>query len=195
MSECIPDYLITTISGFGLSNANDLTLTSNRIYKVFAETSRLTLKHHLFRTHMPGELFKATREIPMNDKKEEFKIGRLFLRVSKIHVSGTSNVLAEMDFADYGDGANFLHSQDTFGRYYTITFIVGVEKKGRTTDKAARAALPNWISFFGASDIVFADGYSGILGSELPRFCNGRNHFTDGYSGEPSEHGGYWKGT
>ena len=54
---------------------------------------------------MPKKLFKAVSEIPIRDRKGEFKQSMLFQGVDKIHISKTSDELAELDFADDGDDA------------------------------------------------------------------------------------------
>ena len=74
MSARIYNFLLTTVFRvFYLPNGSDSAAISNRIYEGFATPSRLTLKRHLFITHMHKKLFKAIREISLSDKKDEFK--------------------------------------------------------------------------------------------------------------------------
>ena len=65
-----------------------------------------------------------------NDKKDEFKQERMFGRVAKIPVSDTFDELVEVDFADYGGYATFLHIQDTFSRFPFVIFLE--QRNGRT---------------------------------------------------------------
>ena len=52
----------------------------------------------------------------------------MFGRVPKIPIANTFDKLVEMDFADYGDFATFLHIQDTFPRFSAI-ILWGVNRK------------------------------------------------------------------
>ena len=61
--------------GCDLSIGSDLALSSDRIYEGFAKPSWVTIKRHLFRTHIPKKSLKDVREIPPIDKKYEFKKG------------------------------------------------------------------------------------------------------------------------
>ena len=100
--------------GFDLPNAMELVAISRSICVGFAKPSRLTLKRYLFNMRAPGNYVKAIRENATNDKGDGFKQERLFRWVGKIHISKTPIDLAEIGFADYGDGGAFLHIQDTF---------------------------------------------------------------------------------
>ena len=73
--------------GSDLSSEMELAATPNGISAAFAKQSWLTLKHHLFNTHVPQELFKAIREISTIDKKDQFKHDRLFRGICKISIS------------------------------------------------------------------------------------------------------------
>ena len=167
----LPDY--DDLRGLDLPGETDLTGISKRIYGGFGKPSWLTLKRHLFRPHIQTQLFKAISEICIQDKKAEFKKERLFRRVSKIHLSRTSNGVMEMDFVEDGGDATFPHLQDTFSRYSAISLIGTGEEKEQTTEKAARDVLPNWVSFFGTPDISLADKDSMFTRVGFSRFCNG----------------------
>ena len=62
----------------------------------------LTIIADIFNAHIPKKLFKSIRKNAVSNKKDEFDKGRLFRRVTKIHISKTSSAIAEMDFVDYG---------------------------------------------------------------------------------------------
>ena len=117
--------------GFDLSIGSDLAVIPNRIYEGFAKPPWLTRKHHLFSEKMHKKLFKAVSEIPLNDKKEEFKQERPFRRLSKIPIPKKRSGISGMHFVDYGEGAgHFLHLQDTFTRYLMITSVGPKKDKG-----------------------------------------------------------------
>ena len=77
-------------------------------------TSRLTLKHHLFNAHVPKKLRTSIRANSTSGKKVAFNHEMLLRRVDKVPISATSDELGEADSVDYGDRANFPHFQDTF---------------------------------------------------------------------------------
>ena len=66
-----------------------------------------------------------------NDKKDYFKQERMFGRVAKIPIANTFNEPVEMDFADYGDHATFLHIRDTFSRFSVVIFRVPRKRKNK----------------------------------------------------------------
>ena len=96
---------------------------------------------------IPKELFKAIREISLNDKKDKFNHGGLFQRVDKIPISKTSNELAAVNFVYYGDGEDFHHIQYMFCAIFSDYFCRCEKEKGQTAEKAAHAVLKKWISF------------------------------------------------
>ena len=55
----------------------------------------------------------------------------MFGRVAKIPIYNTFNELVEMDFADYGDLATFLHMRDTFSRFSASVFVGAKRKNDR----------------------------------------------------------------
>ena len=57
---------------FDLSNEIELSAISSRLSEGFAKPSWITLKHHLFNTHIPKNLFNAIRKLFANDKEDEF---------------------------------------------------------------------------------------------------------------------------
>ena len=85
MYSQFPDY--DDFRRFDFPNGTDLTAISKRIGGVISKPSWLTLKHHLFSMHIPKKLVKSVREIPIRDKKGEFKEARLFRIVAKISIS------------------------------------------------------------------------------------------------------------
>ena len=107
----LPDY------GFrcsDLASEMELSAISKRVCAVFPNPSWVKLKHHLFNMHIHKKLFIAIRGDAMNYKEYEFARSRLFRWEDTIHISQTFNDLAEMGFADYGDGATYLRFQDNF---------------------------------------------------------------------------------
>ena len=73
--------------------------------------------------HIPKKLSSAIRELFARDKKDESKKERVFRKMGKIHSSGISNDLADLDFVDYGDVSTFRHTQDSPPTYRMISFI------------------------------------------------------------------------
>ena len=145
MYSQLPDY--ADFRGFDLSIATDLAVISKRICEWFAKPSRLTLKHHLFSTHMPKKSPKSIRAISLNDSECEFKQEMLRRGVAKIPISKTSNEIAEMDFVDYGRDATRPRVQDTFAQYVRITFIGARKHMEETSGNVAREVLTNWVCF------------------------------------------------
>ena len=84
--------------GSYLASETDLPATPRRIYAEFSQPPWLTLKRHLFSTHMAPEIFKKLRDIPVRDKQGEFNHERLRRRGCEIHISKTSNGISGMDF-------------------------------------------------------------------------------------------------
>ena len=121
--------------GFDLPNDNDIPAISQRIYEWFANPSRITLKRHLHCMRIPKTLFKAVREIPLVDKKDEFTQAMLCRIVAKIHISKTPNGLAGMDFIDYGDGGDSLRPKAILRDITRLLALVGKEKKDKAADK------------------------------------------------------------
>ena len=70
----------------------------------------------------PEEIFRGIKAISGNGKKGDFEQVGMFRAVAKIPISNTSNGLVEMDFADYGNFATFLHTQATRSRFSAIVF-------------------------------------------------------------------------
>ena len=60
-------------------------------------------------------------------------------------------------FVDGGEGAPFLHIQDTFQMSTSITLIGTKKEKAQTAGKAARDVLELWIGFFGTPDKILAN--------------------------------------
>ena len=67
-----------------------------------------------------------------------------------------------MDFVDSGDRGTFLHLQDTFSSYSSITFIRTKTEKGQTDGKVSHVVLTQCASFFGTPCI--------LLNCKDPRF-------------------------
>ena len=65
------------------------------------------------------------------DKIGEFAQERLFLWVTNIPLSKTSDELEGMDFVEYGGRATLLHLRDTFPRYATGEFIGNKKSRRR----------------------------------------------------------------
>ena len=61
--------------GADLPGETDFDAISKRIYEVVAGPPWLTLKHHLFATHIPTKLLKARSGTPLNDKTDVCKKG------------------------------------------------------------------------------------------------------------------------
>ena len=89
----------------------ELSTISKRIFTGGPKPTRVTLKHHVFNTHIPKNLFKAKRDHALNDKKGEFNQEISYRRVGGMHISKIPSDLSEMDFVDYGDEARCLHLQ------------------------------------------------------------------------------------
>ena len=89
----------------------------------------------------------------MGGNQAEFKKDSLLRRSAKlpiyIYISGTSNVLVEMDFRDHVDAAPFLHTRDTLGAVISDYFYRVSEKQERTDDQVSNAGLTSWASFSG----------------------------------------------
>ena len=162
---------------FDSPGGSDLAVISQRMYDGFEIPSWPTLKHHLFIAHIPKKLFKSLREIRMRRKKDAFDQERSFLEVAEMPISRTPKELSGKGFVDDAEEADSPHIPDTFSRYSMISCICKQQKKEQTAEKAAQAALGNWISFFGTpaispagSDARFGGGVGG--GSQ---FCNERD--------------------
>ena len=66
----------------------------------------------------------------------------------EIPIANNFNELAEMDFADYGDRAAYLHIRDTFPRFSAITLNGDKKKEEQTAEMAKEMRLRGWIGFF-----------------------------------------------
>ena len=97
----LPDYDV--FRGFDFPNETYSAWISKRVCEVFAQPSLSTIKHRLFRSRIPKKLFKSLRELCIRDNTDEYKRGRLFQRVAKIHIARTPKVLAVIDFVDAGE--------------------------------------------------------------------------------------------
>ena len=76
MYGTLPGY--DNFVGFDLSNEKDLSAISKSIFTGPPKTSRAKLKHRLFNTHIPKEVFKKILERALNDMAYEFDQERLF---------------------------------------------------------------------------------------------------------------------
>ena len=84
-----------------------------------------------------------------NDKKGDFKQERMFGRVAKIPIANTFIELVEMDFADYGIHAAFLHIQDTFSSFSVVIFMGTKKKEEQTAEMVKERAISERIAFSG----------------------------------------------
>ena len=124
-------------------------------------------------------MFIAIGVIPINDKKDELQLGRLFQREwlkYLLPISNTLEELAGMDFVDYGVAGGLLFCT------YKIIFrcILRLPPLGRKKKickplrKRRRRCYRSGL-LLGTSDIILADGNSGFIGSEFSRFRHEQN--------------------
>ena len=108
--------------------------------------------------------------------KGGFKQEMMFGRVAKIPIANTSDELAEMDFANYGDFAAFLRIQGDFVSLFSAIISMGAQKKEAHAAEMVRGkVVPNWLAVFGAPGIIVADKDSEFIGGDLQEFCAARN--------------------
>ena len=105
-----------------------------------------------------------------SDKKGGFKQERMFGRAAK-PIANTLNGLAEMDFSDYGDHANFLLIRDTFSRFPAITFLDTKRKGEQTAEMAEESVISGRIYFVWAPGIMMVGKDSGFAGRAFQIFA------------------------
>ena len=116
----LPDY--GDFQGYDLGVGDTLNRAGRRIFANFHKPSWQTLKHHLLPAETPKELVRGLNAIAENDKKGDFKQGRMFGGVAKIPIANTFSELVEMDFVDYGDLSTPMRARDTLSRFPAIVF-------------------------------------------------------------------------
>ena len=100
-------------------------------------------------------------------KKGDSKQERMFGRLAKIPIANTFSELSEMDFADYGDLATFLHIQATFSRFSAIVFLGTKKVEEQTAETVRGIMISNWLAVFGAPGIMVVDKDSGFIGASF----------------------------
>ena len=128
-------------SGFDLSSEMGLAAISKRIFTVFLKPSWITLKHHPFNAHIPGELPKSIRGDAMTDYKKAESDREMLLRgLSIIPISRTYNNSDQNGFF----GLWRLIEFSPFRRYFFAIFDDNVyrrtEKMDQSTDKVVNSA-------------------------------------------------------
>ena len=113
-------------------------------------------------------------------KKGDFKQERMFGRAAKIPTANTSNELTEINFADYGDFATFLHIRATSPRFSEIVFTGPKKNKHRIWCEETRfqivrqrlGRLKSWrqtkIPYYRRSFHEFCTARSVILHTAIP---------------------------
>ena len=107
----LPDY--DDFQGYDLGMGWILSHIAHEIYANFHKPSWETLEHHLFMAETPKKLPKQPDSVARNDKRKIPKQEMMFDGVA-IPIANTFGELVEMDFADYGDFATFVHIRDAF---------------------------------------------------------------------------------
>ena len=95
----------------------------------------------------------------------------MFGRVAKIPIANTFSELVEMAFLDYGDLGTFLRIQDTFPRFSAIVFMGAKKQEEQTPEMVRGNAISNWLSAFGAPEIMATDEDSMFIGGVLRNFA------------------------
>ena len=144
-----PDY--GDFRCYDLRTGCSLNQVDRRIYANFHNPSRGALKPHLFSAGTPKNFPEKSKRLLEMVKKGDFKQERMFIGVAKIQIANTFSGLVEMDFADYVDLAPFLHIRDTFPLFPRLGFRA---KEKQSAEMARWIAISNWLSAFGASEIM-----------------------------------------
>ena len=101
--------------------------------RIISEPTWISIRHHIFKAHIPKKLFKAISGIE-----------RLFQRVAKIHIYKTSNDLVQMDFVDPGDRAvKPPHLKYAFRDIQRLYLMVITKDGGKRLIKIPNAILTN----------------------------------------------------